>query len=70
MVLTICSDPVSLADVDLVLDASTGKPAEGIFIRLQQLEVSKDGGADIFHPLAKGFDSFCMALSLYLLTIP
>ncbi|KAF9535666.1 hypothetical protein CPB83DRAFT_888349 [Crepidotus variabilis] len=38
-----------------VLDSSLGKPAEGIFIRLQQLEVSKDeGGPDIFHPLAKG----------------
>ncbi|KDR85463.1 hypothetical protein GALMADRAFT_234351 [Galerina marginata CBS 339.88] len=37
-----------------VLDSSTGKPAEGVFIRLQQLELSKDGGPDIFHPLAKG----------------
>ncbi|KAH9486504.1 5-hydroxyisourate hydrolase [Psilocybe cubensis] len=37
-----------------VLDSSTGKPAEGVFIRLQQLEVSKEGGPDIFHPLAKG----------------
>ncbi|TFK36984.1 hypothetical protein BDQ12DRAFT_686197 [Crucibulum laeve] len=37
-----------------VLDSSTGKPAEGVFVRLQILEMSKDGGPDIFHPLAKG----------------
>ena len=41
-----------------VLDASTGKPAEGVEIRLQQLEpISGTGSveADIFHPLAKGY---------------
>jgi len=38
-----------------VLDASTGKPAEGVVIRLQQLERGKDADSpDIFHPLAKG----------------
>ncbi|KAF5384909.1 hypothetical protein D9615_001290 [Tricholomella constricta] len=37
-----------------VLDSSTGKPAEGVLIRLQELEVSNNGGPDIFHPLAKG----------------
>ncbi|KAG5735696.1 5-hydroxyisourate hydrolase [Termitomyces sp. T112] len=37
-----------------ILDSSTGKPAPGVFIRLQILEVSKEGGPDIFHPLAKG----------------
>ncbi|KAG6814118.1 hypothetical protein H0H92_002113 [Tricholoma furcatifolium] len=31
-----------------------GKPAAGVFIRLQILELSKQGGPDIFHPLAKG----------------
>ncbi|RDB28420.1 5-hydroxyisourate hydrolase [Hypsizygus marmoreus] len=36
-----------------VLDSSTGKPASGVQIRLQQLEIS-DSGPDIFHPLAKG----------------
>ncbi|KAF8203811.1 hypothetical protein BJ912DRAFT_213491 [Pholiota molesta] len=39
-----------------VLDASTGKPAEGVVIRLQLLEVSKSvDGPDIFQPLAKGW---------------
>jgi len=37
-----------------VLDASTGKPAEDVLIRLQQLEVSKNGGPDVFLPLAEG----------------
>lgn len=36
-----------------VLDSSTGKPAEGVVIRLQQLELSEDE-LDIFHPLADG----------------
>jgi len=48
-----------------VLDASTGKPAEGVVIRLQQLEVSGNGGPDIFHPLAKGYtnaDGRCLDL--------
>ncbi|KAG6910529.1 hypothetical protein DXG01_009948 [Tephrocybe rancida] len=49
-----------------VLDSSTGKPASGVFIRLQILELSKnDGGPDIFHPLAKGFtnaDGRCLNL--------
>lgn len=37
-----------------VLDSSTGKPASGVTIRLQILELSKDHGPDIFHPLARG----------------
>ncbi|PPQ99565.1 hypothetical protein CVT24_005353 [Panaeolus cyanescens] len=39
-----------------ILDASLGKPVEGVCIRLQQLEVgsASNGGVDIFHPLAKG----------------
>ncbi|KAF9486302.1 Hydroxyisourate hydrolase, partial [Pholiota conissans] len=39
-----------------VLDASTGKPAQGVVIRLQLLEPSHgdDATLDIFHPLAKG----------------
>jgi len=37
-----------------VLDSSTGKPAEGVLIRLQQLEISSGDGPDIFYPLAKG----------------
>ncbi|KAF8978208.1 hypothetical protein BDQ17DRAFT_1265887 [Cyathus striatus] len=48
-----------------VLDASTGKPAEGVFIRLQILEVSQNSGPDIFHPLAKGWtnaDGRCLDL--------
>jgi len=48
-----------------VLDSATGKPAEGVVIRLQQLEVSHDGGPDIFHPLAKGVtntDGRCLDL--------
>jgi len=49
-----------------VLDASTGKPAEGVFIRLQILEVSsKSDSPDIFHPLAKGWtnaDGRCIDL--------
>ncbi|KAJ3516082.1 hypothetical protein NLJ89_g1343 [Agrocybe chaxingu] len=48
-----------------VLDASTGKPAEGVLIRLQQYEHSEDNGADIFHPLAKGVtnaDGRCLDL--------
>ncbi|KAG5647775.1 hypothetical protein DXG03_008498 [Asterophora parasitica] len=49
----------------LVLDSSTGKPAEGVFIRLQQFEVSTTGGPDIFQPLAKGYtnaDGRCLDL--------
>ncbi|KAG6817972.1 hypothetical protein H0H87_012440 [Tephrocybe sp. NHM501043] len=48
-----------------VLDSSIGKPATGVFIRLQILELSKNGGPDIFHPLAKGFtnsDGRCLDL--------
>jgi 5-hydroxyisourate hydrolase len=48
-----------------ILDASLGKPAEGVYIRLQQLETGKDDGVDIFHPLAKGTtnaDGRCMNL--------
>ncbi|PFH49693.1 hypothetical protein AMATHDRAFT_76069 [Amanita thiersii Skay4041] len=37
-----------------VLDSSTGKPAEGVVIRLQIFESSGTDGPDIFHPLAKG----------------
>jgi hypothetical protein len=44
----------TLISYNLVLDSSTGKPAEGVVIRLQELEVSDNGGPDIFHPLAKG----------------
>lgn len=36
----------------VVLDSSTGKPAEGVHIILQVLEES--GSTDIFHPLARG----------------
>ncbi|KAF8899013.1 hypothetical protein BD779DRAFT_1431236 [Infundibulicybe gibba] len=49
-----------------VLDSSTGKPAPGIFVRLQQLEPSTSNeGADIFNPLAKGVtnsDGRCLDL--------
>ncbi|KAF8913120.1 hypothetical protein CPB84DRAFT_1957494 [Gymnopilus junonius] len=49
-----------------VLDSSTGKPAEGIFIRLQQFEPAKEpGGLDAFRPLAKGYtnaDGRCVDL--------
>ncbi|KAG6901817.1 hypothetical protein C0995_007616 [Termitomyces sp. Mi166 len=48
-----------------VLDSSTGKPASGIFILLQILEISKDGDPDISHPLAKGLtnsDGRCLDL--------
>ncbi|KAF9459822.1 hypothetical protein BDZ94DRAFT_1291439 [Collybia nuda] len=48
-----------------VLDSSTGKPAEGVVVRLQELELSKNGGPDIFHPLAKGVtnsDGRCLDL--------
>jgi len=48
-----------------VLDASTGKPAEGVLIRLQQLEVSQNDGPEIFHPVAKGYtnkDGRCLDL--------
>ncbi|KIL71671.1 hypothetical protein M378DRAFT_183043 [Amanita muscaria Koide BX008] len=37
-----------------VLDSSTGKPAEGVSIRLQLLEVVQDSGVEVFHPLAVG----------------
>jgi len=37
-----------------VLDASLGKPAQGIYIRLQQLEKSENGGPEVYQPLAKG----------------
>ncbi|KAF4623064.1 hypothetical protein D9613_002232 [Agrocybe pediades] len=49
-----------------VLDSSTGKPAENVFIRLQILEKAKvEGEPDIFHPLAKGYtnaDGRCLDL--------
>ena len=38
-----------------VLDSSTGKPAEGVTVKLQQLETSGHG-VDVFRPLAEGFD--------------
>jgi hypothetical protein len=38
-----------------VIDSSTGKPAEGVSIALQQLETA-ELGIDIFRPLAEGFD--------------
>ncbi|KAG6897117.1 hypothetical protein C0992_003971 [Termitomyces sp. T32_za158] len=42
-----------------------GKPAPHVHISLQILEVSKDRGLDIFHPLAKGLtdpDGRCIDL--------
>ncbi|TFK77368.1 Hydroxyisourate hydrolase [Pluteus cervinus] len=48
-----------------VLDSSTGKPAPGVQIRLQILEVSKDEKLEIFQPLAKGVtndDGRCLDL--------
>jgi hypothetical protein len=39
-----------------VLDSATGKPAEGVSVKLQQLEASGHG-VDVFRPLAEGFDS-------------
>ncbi|KAF8225106.1 Hydroxyisourate hydrolase [Tricholoma matsutake] len=49
-----------------VLDSSTGKPAEGVAVRLQHLEVSEsEDGPDIFHPLAVGItnaDGRCLDL--------
>ncbi|KJA25903.1 hypothetical protein HYPSUDRAFT_182336 [Hypholoma sublateritium FD-334 SS-4] len=51
-----------------VLDASTGKPAESVEIRLQQLQPITGTGfleADVFHPLAKGVtnaDGRCLDL--------
>jgi hypothetical protein len=47
-----------------VLDASTGKPAEGVLIRLQQLEVSEKDGPEIFHPLAKGSNLYLRSLQV------
>ncbi|KAG9222503.1 hypothetical protein PTI98_000960 [Pleurotus ostreatus] len=38
-----------------VLDSSTGKPADGVAVTLQELTTAKyDGGPDIFDPLGKG----------------
>jgi len=48
-----------------VLDASTGKPAPGVPIRLQKLAVSEHGNSDVFHSLAKGItnqDGRCLDL--------
>ncbi|KAF9454116.1 Hydroxyisourate hydrolase [Macrolepiota fuliginosa MF-IS2] len=49
-----------------VLDASTGKPAEGVEINLQFLQISVVGaGVDSFEPLAKGVtnsDGRCLDL--------
>jgi len=52
----------------LVLDSTTGKPAENVFIRLQLLEKGKaEGDPDIFHPLAKGSVNTFIFLLGYLL---
>jgi len=48
-----------------ILDASTGKPAPGVVIHLQQLKAATNGGPDIFHPLAEGVtneDGRCLDL--------
>ncbi|KAG5650455.1 hypothetical protein H0H81_012194 [Sphagnurus paluster] len=49
-----------------VLDSSIGRPASGVAIRLQQLEVSTaTDGLEIFHPLATGYtnsDGRCLDL--------
>jgi len=49
-----------------VLDSSTGKPAQGVEIRLQQFEAaSTSDGPDIFSPLARGVtnsDGRCLDL--------
>ncbi|KAJ7293745.1 hypothetical protein C8J57DRAFT_1041546 [Mycena rebaudengoi] len=49
-----------------VLDSSTGKPAEGVEIRLQDFTPAKsEGGFDTFNPLAKGVtnaDGRCLDL--------
>ncbi|KAF8078891.1 hypothetical protein FPV67DRAFT_1663563 [Lyophyllum atratum] len=57
--------PITCHGMSTILDSSTGKPAPGVFVRLQQLEVSDNGGPDIFHPLAKGYtnlDGRCLDL--------
>ncbi|KAG6837684.1 hypothetical protein H0H93_004960 [Arthromyces matolae] len=62
---TQCRNPLLPAMFVPVLDSSTGRPAPGVFLRLQILETSKDGGPDIFHPLAKGYtnsDGRCLDL--------
>ncbi|KAF8216045.1 hypothetical protein K438DRAFT_1799982 [Mycena galopus ATCC 62051] len=49
-----------------VLDSSTGKPAEGVHIRLQDFRPAEhDGGVDTFNPLAFGVtnaDGRCLDL--------
>lgn len=40
----------------IVLDASTGRPAEGVEITLQVLDPSAGGdAAEVFQPVAKGY---------------
>lgn len=46
---------VPLNGTSIVLDSSTGKPAEGVEIRLQAFKPATfEGGPDIFQPIAQG----------------
>lgn len=56
--------------ITLVLDSSTGKPADGVAVTLQELTTAKyDGGPDIFDPLGRGYVATAPTCNLVLIAI-